>query len=215
MIACQGDTMPKQKDTKKLILDTALDLFSKYGYDGVGLRDIAHIVGIRESSIYKHFANKQDLFDKLVKQMSEEYTENANSYDIEHNEKMIERYKRISENELIELCCGIFLYLAKDERASKFRKILIMEQFRNDTIGGIYKEFYFENAVNYQSIVFKELIDNGVLIKEDCNIVALQFYAPIKLLLSAYDNNNANEKKILEDLTNHIKLFVKVYSQRK
>ena len=54
-----------------------------------------------------------------------------------------------------------------------------------------------------------------VLIKEDCNIVALQFYAPIKLLLSAYDNNNANEKKILEDLTNHIKLFVKVYSQRK
>ena len=43
--------MPKQKDTKKLILDTALDLFSKYGYDGVGLRDIAHIVGIRESYI--------------------------------------------------------------------------------------------------------------------------------------------------------------------
>lgn len=107
----------------------------------MGLRDIAHIVGIRESSIYKHFANKQDLFDKLVKQMSEEYTENANSYDIEHNEKMIERYKRISENELIELCCGIFLYLAKDERASKFRKILIMEQFRNDTIGEYIRNF--------------------------------------------------------------------------
>ena len=79
--------MPKQKDTKKLILDTALDLFSKCGYDGVGLRDIAHIVGIRESAIYKHFANKQDLFDKLVIQMSEEYTKHANLLKIEHNEK--------------------------------------------------------------------------------------------------------------------------------
>ena len=207
--------MPKQKDTKKLILDTALDLFSKCGYDGVGLRDIAHIVGIRESAIYKHFANKQDLFDKLDIQMSEEYTKNANLLKIEHNEKTIEQYKHISENELIGLCCRLFLYLAKDERAAKFRKILTMEQFRNETLGKVYREFYFENVIAYQSKVFMELINSDVLIQADYKIVALQFYAPIYLLLTAYDNNNSNEKKILEDLTNHIKLFIKVYSKRK
>ena len=207
--------MPKQKDTKKLILDTALDLFSKSGYDCVGLRDIASIVGIRESAIYKHFTNKQDLFDKLVKQMSEEYTKNANLLNIEHNEKMIERYKHISENELIKLCCGLFLYLAKDERAAKFRKILTMEQFRNETLGKVYREFYFENVVAYQSNVFKELINTDVLIQADCKIMALQFYAPIYLLLIAYDENNSNENKILDDLTNHVKLFIKVYSKRK
>ena len=63
--------MPKQTDTKNLILDTALDLFSMRGYDGVGMRDIAHNVGIRESAIYKHFAGKQELFNTLVKRMSE------------------------------------------------------------------------------------------------------------------------------------------------
>lgn len=207
--------MPKQKDTKRLILDTALDLFSKCGYDGVGLRDIAHIVGIRESAIYKHFTNKQDLFDKLVKQMSEEYTKNANLLNIEHNEKMIERYKHISENELIKLCCGLFLYLAKDERAAKFRKILTVEQFRSETLGKVYREFYLDNVVAYQSKVFKELINSNVLIQADCKIVALQFYAPIYLLLTAYDDNNSNENKILEDLTNHVRLFIKVYAQRK
>lgn len=207
--------MPKQKDTKRLILDTALDLFSKCGYDGVGLRDIAHIVGIRESAIYKHFTNKQDLFDKLVKQMSDEYTKNANLLNIEHNEKMIERYKHISENELIKLCCGLFLYLAKDERAAKFRKILTVEQFRSETLGKVYREFYLDNVVAYQSKVFKELINSNVLIQADCKIVALQFYAPIYLLLTAYDDNNSNENKILEDLTNHVRLFIKVYAQRK
>ena len=60
-----------------------------------------------------------------------------------------------------------------------------------------------------------ELINSDVLIQADYKIVALQFYAPIYLLLTAYDNNNSNEKKILEDLTNHIKLFIKVYSKRK
>ena len=55
--------MPKQKDTKLLILDAALNLFSKRGYDGVGLRDLAQEVGIRESAIYKHFKGKQDIFD--------------------------------------------------------------------------------------------------------------------------------------------------------
>ena len=90
-----------------------------------------------------------------------------------------------------------------------------MEQFRNETLGKVYREFYFENVVAYQSNVFKELINTDVLIQADCKIMALQFYAPIYLLLIAYDENNSNENKILDDLTNHVKLFIKVYSQRK
>lgn len=38
--------------TKEKIVETALDLFSQRGYDGVSVRDIARAVGIRESSLY-------------------------------------------------------------------------------------------------------------------------------------------------------------------
>lgn len=38
--------------TKDKIFDTALDLFSKKGYDSVSVRTIASEVGIKESSIY-------------------------------------------------------------------------------------------------------------------------------------------------------------------
>lgn len=206
--------MPKQTDTKNLIINTALDLFSMRGYDGVGMRDIAHNVGIRESAIYKHFAGKQELFDTLVKQMSEEYTAHTNSLGIYHNSEMIERYKDISENELVKFCCGLFFYLAKDERAVKFRKILTMEQFKNDKIGKIYRDFYFEKVLEYQSTVFKTLIDANVLIQADYKIIALQFYAPIFLLLTHYNDTITDEKEIINSLTEHVKLFIKIYSQR-
>ena len=62
--------------TKEKITETALDLFSQRGYDGVSVRDIARAVGIRESSIYNHFQSKRAVFDGIVDfcvQQSERY----------------------------------------------------------------------------------------------------------------------------------------------
>ena len=50
--------------TKDKILIEALSLFSVSGFSGVSVRDIAKAVGIRESAIYKHYKNKQQLFDR-------------------------------------------------------------------------------------------------------------------------------------------------------
>jgi AcrR family transcriptional regulator len=52
--------------TRETIIREALNLFSVKGYDAVSLRDIASRVGIKESSLYNHFKNKQDLFDSIV-----------------------------------------------------------------------------------------------------------------------------------------------------
>ena len=48
--------------TKEKILDTALELFSRQGYDGASVRAIARAVGIRESSLYNHFPSKRAVF---------------------------------------------------------------------------------------------------------------------------------------------------------
>ena len=55
----------KRKGTKQTILDTALALFSQKGYTSVSIRDICGQIGIKESAIYYHFKNKQDIFDVL------------------------------------------------------------------------------------------------------------------------------------------------------
>ena len=54
------------RQTRKAILDAALDLFAEKGYFGTSLRDIAAVVGIRESAFYNYFRGKDALFEALI-----------------------------------------------------------------------------------------------------------------------------------------------------
>lgn len=204
--------MPRTKNTKDLIIETALNLFSQRGYDGIGLRDLAQEVGVRESALYKHFSGKQEIFDSLVERMYEEYNKFALSINVNENfVEMIEKYKTISEDDLLKMSHGFFLYFAKDERASKFRKILTMEQFRSEKIRALYKALYFENVLAYHSEVFKGLIENKIMIEAEPDTVALHFYSPIFLLLTSYDERKINEIDALTKLTKHVHQFRKLY----
>ena len=54
-------------NTKEKILNSSLNLFSTKGYNAVSVRDIASDVGIKASSLYNHFENKQNILDELIK----------------------------------------------------------------------------------------------------------------------------------------------------
>ena len=60
-------------DTKKKILDVALDLFSKKGYGNVYVGQIAEGVGIKAPSLYKHYKSKQDIFEAILEEMRNRY----------------------------------------------------------------------------------------------------------------------------------------------
>lgn len=44
------------------ILDSAIRLFAASGYNGVSTRDIARAAGVNETSIYRHYPGKRELF---------------------------------------------------------------------------------------------------------------------------------------------------------
>jgi AcrR family transcriptional regulator len=54
------------RQTRQTILDAALELFADKGYFGTSLRDIATVVGVRESALYNYFKGKQALFTALI-----------------------------------------------------------------------------------------------------------------------------------------------------
>ncbi len=58
-----------QKKTKELILEAAAELFSKRGFHGVSVREIAKKCGIRESSLYNHYTSKNELLDNILTEM--------------------------------------------------------------------------------------------------------------------------------------------------
>ncbi|MFI6868227.1 TetR/AcrR family transcriptional regulator [Nocardia sp. NPDC050406] len=48
------------------ILDAAAELFTTHGYGSTSTRSIADAVGIRQASLYHHFAAKDDILDALL-----------------------------------------------------------------------------------------------------------------------------------------------------
>lgn len=54
-------------DTKSTILKVASTLFSQYGYSGASMRKIASEVGIKQSAIYNHYENKEQIFLEVAK----------------------------------------------------------------------------------------------------------------------------------------------------
>ncbi|MWC27286.1 TetR/AcrR family transcriptional regulator [Paenibacillus sp. MMS18-CY102] len=57
------------KDTALRIKQTALRLFTEYGFEGTSMSDIAKAVGIKTPSIYAHYESKEQLFIQLIEEV--------------------------------------------------------------------------------------------------------------------------------------------------
>ena len=56
----------KGDGTRERILDAAEQVFAESGYEGTTLREIAALVGIREPSLYAHFAGKDAIYEAVI-----------------------------------------------------------------------------------------------------------------------------------------------------
>ncbi len=54
------------KNAREEILDAAAELFTTHGYANTSTRRIADAVGVRQASLYHHFATKDDILDALL-----------------------------------------------------------------------------------------------------------------------------------------------------
>jgi AcrR family transcriptional regulator len=58
--------MPRQENTYEKILNTALNLLARNGYEGTSIKDITDQVGLTKAAFYAHFQNKNQLLSKLI-----------------------------------------------------------------------------------------------------------------------------------------------------
>lgn len=52
-------------DTKKLIIQKSIDLFSNKGYSGVGIKEIVDACNVTKPTLYHHFGSKMGLFKTI------------------------------------------------------------------------------------------------------------------------------------------------------
>ena len=105
-------------DTKNKILEVSLALFAKKGFEGVSVREIAREVGVRESALYKHYKNKEDILDKIVEEMILTIRKTYEQQRVPESvgTEVAEGYRNITEEQLCEMSWNIFKMFTEDSK---------------------------------------------------------------------------------------------------
>jgi AcrR family transcriptional regulator len=204
-------------DTRHRILDEALTLFSERGYANVYVGDIAERVGIKAPSLYKHYKNKQAIFDAIIDEMNSRFMEQAGSLNISGMDPTADAaiYKNMNEDSMIELGKSLFLYYLHDDYTKRFRKMLTIEQFHDKDLAAMYSKLYVDDPLSYQGMLLGMIAASGMLKTDDVEIMTLHFYAPIYYLLTICDRDPAREPWALETLDRHIRQFDRLYGRER
>lgn len=190
----------KQEDTKQRILSESLRLFSEKGYDAVSVAEIASAVGIKAPSLYKHYKSKSDIFDSILKKMSDadgSYTEENDMPNVDEN------YDNISFENISAFSIAMFKHWTEEEFASRFRRMISLERFKNSEMAELYRNYISSGPLDYMTDVFAGMNYS----RESAKYLALSFYAPMYMLYTVYDESE-NKEEITLLAEKHINEFI-------
>lgn len=199
----------KQDDTKKKILDKALELFAAQGYDSVSVGEIAQAVGIKAPSLYNHYPSKQAIFDAIVDATAKQYEADTDKEDIhvQNSAQDIPVFTEITEEALFEKVRQIFEYSLHNETISRFRKMMTIEQFRSPELAALCSRRYVERLVEYHAGIFSALISAGEIMTADPETLSMMYVAPVLTLIGVCDRQPERESECLDKLKRHVYLF--------
>ena len=195
-------------NTKEKILESALELFARDGYEAVSVSMIADELGITKGALYKHYLNKRAIFDSIVARMDARDYDNARRFDLPGNllEGMPEKFKNTGLEKLCAYTMAQFLYWTEDEFASRFRKLISLERYRNGEMNALYQRYFGTGALSYIEKIFEGL-GGQVNVGRSAALLALEFYAPVFTLISQVDGGS-EPGELAARLKEHMEAFV-------
>ena len=168
------------KDTKERILSAALEMFSTKGYDGTNIRELAASLGMGKSSMYRHFESKEDIWNALLDEMISYYEERFGS--AEHLPTVPD-----STEQLVEMTMRMVDFTVHDEKIIMTRKLLTIEQFRDERARGLATKHFLTGLKQMFTPVFAGMMDKGLLRRDDPEMIAFAYTAPISALIHLCD----------------------------
>ena len=192
-------------DTKERILETALELFAQNGYLGTSMNDIARQLGFTKAALYKHYTGKQEILDRIVERMNKMDYERAESYEMPETQPdgFAEAYLNTPVQKIRAYSTAQFDHWTKETFSSNFRKMLTLEQYRDQKLAQLHHDYLAGGPLEYMAAIFRKLTDSD----EAAMQLALEFYGSMFLLYSVYDGADKKER-IAPMLREHIDRFI-------
>lgn len=194
--------------TREVILEKALDMFSERGYERTNLRELSEQVGITKSALYKHFDSKEDIWNSTMEYYDSYYLKRA----VNRNESMpipmtIDEFKTRSI-QMVEMTIN-------DPMIIKGRKLLTIEQFRNEKTAADATNRLFLMSLNRNKALLAAVMEAGLLKKTDIDMLSLTYTTPISALIQICDRQPDKKEYVLETADKYIDYFISLFGNKK
>ncbi len=164
--------LSKGSKTKEKILKTSLKLFATKGFKATTVRDIAGAMDVKQSALYNHFKNKDEILETLVAELTSSAI--VTLFDNKEPEKLFKQGKS-----LLMSIATTFKLTGFDGRNEALLKLLMQEIFRNERIREIYNEHFYQENVKKLSGIFFAMMQEEMIASSDPLLLANEFFAPL------------------------------------
>lgn len=192
------------KETKDKILDYALMCFAENGYKGTNLRDFAAGMGLSKSALYSHYESKEAIWNALIDKTEVYYAEHFGS------KKHLPKTPQTCE-EFFELVMNMVNFTVHDEKIITTRKLLLTEQFHDERVKKLSTEHFMNKTKAIFQKLFEGMMESGILTKNDPDMLAFIFTAPITSLIHYCDREPEKEPEIMRQIKAYVRHFIKTY----
>ena len=162
----------KGSKTKEKILKVSLKLFSTKGYKATTVRDIAGAMGVKQSALYNHFKNKDEILETLISNLTSSAI--VTLFDDKDAQELQKQGKA-----LLASIATTFKLLSFDGQNEALYKLLMQEIFRNERIREIYNEHFYQENVKKLSGIFFGMMQNEQIVSSDPLLLANEFFSPL------------------------------------
>lgn len=145
------------KNTRTRIIDATITLSSRYGLSGLSIRKITNEVGIKESSLYNHFRNKESLLNAILEEAERELK--SWTLPVEAIDKTL-----LANGPEGFLRKGLMRYKEywDDPRRARIWSLMMMEQYRNERVASIILA-ETQRIIGFNETAFLRMVDRGFI----------------------------------------------------
>jgi len=201
----QSVTSPLSKGskTKDKILKQSLKLFSSKGYKATTVRDIAGAIGIKQSALYNHFKNKDEILETLISNLTSSAI--VTIFDDKESQELHRQGKS-----LLMSIATTFKLISFDGQNEALFKLLMQEIYNNERIREIYNEYFYQENVKALSKHFFMMMQDDMIKSSDPLLLANEFFSPLffyQMQVSLLKLDKKSTSSVVSLFEKHVDMF--------
>ena len=158
-----------------------------------------------KSGVYKHYESKEAIWNALLDKMITYYAERFGS--AEHLPPVPD-----SLEGLVTMTMQLVNFTVHDEKVIMTRKVLTLEQFRDVRARELATKHFLTGLTDIFTRIFTSMMDKGLLRKDNPEMLAFAYTAPISSLIHLCDREPEKTEDAIRQAEAFSRHFIKTYA---